>query len=36
LNAGLPEYSLLANACGAAGVVHLAELTERMREASAV
>ena len=35
LNAGLPEYSLLANACGAAGVVHLAELTERMREASA-
>ena len=35
LEAELPDYSMLAKASGPAGVVHLAELTERMREAAA-
>ena len=35
LQAELPDYSMLAKASGPAGVVHLAELTERVREAAA-
>lgn len=35
LQAELPTYSALATACGPAGLVHLAELTERVREAAA-
>lgn len=35
LEAGLPGYALLAQAQGPAGIVHLAELTERLREAAA-
>ena len=35
LEAGLPDYAVLAKASGPAGVVHLAEVTERVREAAA-
>lgn len=35
LEAELPAYSVLAKASGPAGIVHLAELTERLREAAA-
>lgn len=35
LEAFLPNYAVLAKASGPAGVVHLAEVTERVREASA-
>ena len=35
LVAGLPDYAVLAKASGPAGVVHLAEVTERVREATA-
>lgn len=35
LEAELPDYSVLAKASGPVGVVHLAELTERVREAAA-
>ena len=35
LEAGLPDYAVLARASGPAGVVHLAEVTERVREATA-
>ena len=35
LKAELPAYSLLAKESGPAGIVHLAELTERLREADA-
>ena len=35
LVAGLPDYAVLAKASGPAGVAHLAEVTERIREAMA-
>ena len=35
LEAGLPDYAVLAKASGPVGVVHLAEVTERVREAAA-
>lgn len=35
LEADLPDYSVLAKASGPVGVVHLADVTERVREAAA-
>lgn len=35
LKAELPEYAVLAKASGPAGLVHLADVTERVREAAA-
>lgn len=35
LRAELPDYALMANALGSAGLVHMAELTERVQEAAA-